>query len=127
MNENAFKYKGSLRNLKEQNELVRQLGLEIKYDFPNLESIQLNVELINEICNKIENKVKTRGLKNVNKLDFFYLIYTEVFNDMTLTKNKLFINSIIDYLHANNLISSVSMLSKLAKVVCQVFLTKGIK
>jgi len=117
-------YKGNLKNLQLENLLIKSICEQIKNDFPNIEAIKLNVELINEICNIIEEVVVSKKLKNVVKIDLFYKIYASLFGQPNLDMNKHFIISTIDYLHFHNRIKTISKTKKFIKFLKNIFFTK---
>jgi hypothetical protein len=48
--------KGSLKDLKKENLLVKQIRDELHPSFTSdIQSVKMNVDLINQICNAIEN------------------------------------------------------------------------
>lgn len=118
--EETLKYTNNLKAIKEQNDITEYLCSQIKHDFPNSQIVCLNVELIQLITNEIEFLVKTKKLKKVNKKELFFDIYLKLFDKDTLINNREYLNNIIEFLHDNNLIASISLisrgLSKLAKV-----------
>lgn len=118
MEENsAINYRGNLKNLQLENLIIKSICEQLKADFPNMDLIKLNVELINEICNIIEEVVVSKKLKNVVKLDLFCRIYESLFGKNILDSNRQFLVSTIEYLHFNNHIKSISFLSKVFKFI----------
>jgi hypothetical protein len=111
MEKPELEYTNKLKSLKEQNELTEYLCLQIKHDFPNTQLVCLDVELIKLICDKIEFLVKTKRLKKVDKKEFFHSVYLKLFDELTLNNNKHYLDNVIEYLHDNNLIASVSLIS----------------
>ena len=124
--EQKIQYTNTLKVLKERNSLIQSLCSQIKEDFPVLAQVSLNVELVKLICDKIEYTCKTKHLKKVNKKEFFYLIYENLYDNATLTNNKKYIDSIIEYLHENNLIVTISTVLRAVSKVANYFLTKKV-
>ena len=47
--------KGSLKNIKNESDLVERITAELQENFKDLKKVKLNIDLINQICNAIEN------------------------------------------------------------------------
>lgn len=100
--------KGSLINIKQESFLLQQIKNELCQSFPDLQSVKMNVDLINEICNAIENNINS---KKVDKLKMFMKIYKFCFGDID-AKDEEMLTNIIEYLHKNKHIKTRSILSK---------------
>jgi hypothetical protein len=68
----------------------------------------MNVDLINQICNAIENM---SGHKKINKLELFMKIYKSSFGQID-AKDQEAVTNIIEYLHGKGKIKAQSLLSK---------------
>jgi hypothetical protein len=102
--------KGSLKDLKKENQLVKQIRDELHSSFPSdIHSVKMNVDLINQICNAIENM---SGRKKINKLELFMKIYNSTFGQINVQDQEA-VTNIIEYLHDKGKIKSQSLLSKL--------------
>lgn len=93
-----MKYKNSLKNLNLENKLVKEIGEIIENDFGSMMSVKGNIELINLVCNCIEDMVKYSGIVKVDKLELFWKIYTRIFGQPT-TEEKVQVTSTVEYLH----------------------------
>ena len=122
--EQELKYKNSLKDLHSEHELVNQLCGAIKKDFNNIQSLELDVELIRLICNKIEKKVFEKQIKKANKLEYFDKIYSSLFGQASMETNKKYLFKIIEYLHDNNRILSNKLFSKLKRYLKKLLLGK---
>jgi hypothetical protein len=102
--------KGSLKDLKVENMLVQQIRSEISESFPSdLQNVKLNIDLINQICNAVEN---ISGRKKINKLDMFMKIHKACFGQMD-ERDSVYVKNIIDDLHDKGKIKAQSLLSKI--------------
>ena len=110
--EPVIKYKGTLKNLKLENILIQQIQSELRESFPKIEEVKLNLDLVKQICKVIETNCKTNNLKDVNKLDLFFKIYESTFGRLD-DRDKLFLESMINYLHKNKMIKAKSLTSRL--------------
>jgi ubiquitin C-terminal hydrolase len=110
MVEPIIEIKGSLKELKIENMLVQQIRDEIHSSFPSdIQSVKMNVDLINQICNAIES---ISGRKKINKLELFMKIYKTSFGQMD-AKDEEFLTNIIEHLHDKGKIRAQSLLSKI--------------
>jgi hypothetical protein len=69
----------------------------------------MNIDLINQICNTIENHVND---EHIDKLELFLKIYRSSFGEIT-EQEKETITSIIKYLNDNDKIKARSLFSKI--------------
>lgn len=122
--EQELKYKNSLKDLHSKNELVNQLCGSIRKDFNNIQSLELDVELVRLICNKIEKMVFEKQIKKAHKLEYFDTIYSSLFGPSVMEANKKYLFKIIDYLHDNNRILSNKLFSQLKRYLKKVLLGK---
>lgn len=122
--EQELKYKNSLKDLHSKNELVNQLCGAIRKDFNNIQSLELDVELVRLICNKIEKMVFEKQIKKAHKLEYFDTIYSSLFGPSVMEANKKYLFKIIDYLHDNNRILSNKLFSQLKRYLKKVLLGK---
>lgn len=120
-NTNILKYKSNeLKSIQIENIVINAVVEQIKKDFPNCQSVKFNIDLINDICDAIEEVVKTNKL-NVVKIDLFFKIYNTVFGNTT-DEQKLFLRNVIDNLHKNGQIKVASRLYKFYKWLKSFFL-----
>ena len=115
-------YKNELKTLSEQNSLVSELCKQINKRFHNLEPLELNVQLIKLMCNKIEKTVIEQRLSKFDKLECFYLIYERLFSKEILERNKKYLFNVVEYLHTNNDILSQALYSITKRFLKHVFL-----
>jgi hypothetical protein len=72
--------------------LVQQIRSEISESFPSdLQNVKLNIDLINQICNAVEN---ISGRKKINKLEMFMKIHRACFGQLD-TKDQEYVTNII--------------------------------
>ena len=107
-----IQYKGGLKKLELQNRLIKSISEKIKCDFVNLVVIKNDIELINEICNAIEDAVKYAGVKKTNKLELFLNIYEAVFGVLSEDDKKA-LAKMVEYLHAQGKIKARTLLKYL--------------
>jgi hypothetical protein len=119
MTSQIIKLKGNLKSIKKESDLVKAIKVEIEENFQDLNSVKMNVDLINQICNVIESS------KLKNKKEVFMKIYTQVFQKMNIDNKEIqMVGEIIEYLHSNNRIKAQSILSKLYRMIKNVVLKK---
>jgi hypothetical protein len=109
MTEPIIEMQGSLKKISLENMLINQVRSEIHSNFPNVQDVRMNVDLINQICNTLENHVNG---EKVDKLELFLKIHSSCFGQMD-EKDKQTITSIIKYLNDNDKIKARSLLSKI--------------
>ena len=103
--ESEIVYKHDLKNIHLEHQLTTSINEIIKRDFPSTSVIKMNVELINMICNQIEEIVKANSLQNINKLELFFRIYQSMFS---LDGNeKKHVEQIINYLDNHKKIKAI--------------------
>jgi hypothetical protein len=121
--ESIINYKGTLKNLKLENELIQQIKEELRASFPNIENVKLNLDLVKQICKVIETVCKVNNLEKVDKLELFFKIYEYSFGKLD-ERDKQFLTSMINYLHKNNMIHPRSLTSRLFRMVKNYFLKR---
>lgn len=114
--EPVINYKGTLKNIKLENILIHQIKQELQDSFPNMENVKLNLDLVKQICKAIETNCKINGLEKVDKLELFFKIYETSFGRVD-ERDKVFLSSMINYLHKNNMIKARSLTSRLIRIV----------
>jgi hypothetical protein len=124
MNKTNYQYKGNLKNLKFESNIVENVSTSIINDFPNVSMIKNNVEMINLICNIIE-EVSSSSSRKQNKEELFFKIYERIFQNNVSQEDKVFISNIIQFLLNNNLVEKVSMFRKLINIIKNCFSRKN--
>ena len=107
-------YNGNLKNIQVENLLIKKISEQIKLDFPDISDIKFNIELIGEICNAIEEIVKTENLTKVNKLELFYRVYERIFGGIPEQERKMLFQ-VIEYLHNNDKIKVRPVIKKIVR------------
>lgn len=105
-------YKGSLKFVCLENQLVKKVVDEIQNDFSGLNEIKMNIELVNSVCNQIEDFVKYSNMKKVNKLELFFKIYQKLFSNLS-EEDKNHLEELVDYLLLHNKIKARPLLKYL--------------
>lgn len=124
-NPNILNYKSKeLKAIQIENIIVNSITEQLKRDFPQPETIKLNINLINDICDTIEEVVKSNGLKVV-KVELFFKIYERVFGRATEEQKQYLVNT-INHLHENGQIKIVSKIRKLLKWLKSFFLKRNL-
>jgi len=123
MEQEVILYKGNLKNLQLENLLIRKVSEQIKKDFGNILEVKFNVELISEICNCIEEVVKSENLQKVDKLDLFFKIYAGIFGAIPEAEKKL-VKEVIEYLHNNDKIKPRKLIRKAYLFIKSIILKK---
>ena len=121
--EPIINYKGSLKNLKLENELIQQIQRELRESFPHIENVKLNLDLVKQICKANETTCKVNGLEKVDKLELFFKIYESTFGRLD-ERDRQFLASMINYLHKNNMIHARSLMSRVWKFAKNYFLKR---
>lgn len=124
MDDVKIAYKGTLKTLQIENLLIKTICEQIRKDFNNIDEVMLNMDLINEICNAIEEISSKKKLKVV-KLDLFFKIYGQLFGMMSLDKNKEYLKTVVDYLHLNSLIKKRTFFQKVVIFVKKLLLQRA--
>ena len=114
MEEGVIEYNGNLKNIQVENLLIKKISEQIKLDFPDISDIKFNIELIGEICNAIEEIVKTENLTKVNKLELFYRVYERIFGGIPEQERKMLFQ-VIEYLHNNDKIKVRPVIKKIVR------------
>jgi hypothetical protein len=114
-------YSGNLKQIKNENQLIESIVQIIHRDFGNMSGIKNNVELINMLCNVVEDI--SRSSKIVKK-DLFFKIYRRIFQD-TNDMDIVFVNNIIGFLHDNKLIKYTSLYRKIINQIVRYFSRKN--
>ena len=99
----SIEFNGSLKNKQLEKKVIDTIVSEV---------IKLDIELINEICNLIEEAVKSNKIKKINKLDLFIKAHTAVFGNITEQEKAVLISN-IEYLHNNGKIKALSISKKI--------------
>lgn len=102
-------YKGNLKNISLQNRLIKEVAEMIQGDFQDLHLLKTNIELVNEICNAIEDACRYRGIKKTNKITLFFKIFEAIFGGIT-QEEKTHLEETINYLNTNGKIKSRPLL-----------------
>lgn len=112
-----------LKSIQIENFIIHSVVEQLKSDFPQAESVKLNINLINDICDAIEEVVKSNGLKVV-KIELFFKIYERVFGKVN-EEQKVYIVNTINHLHENGHIRVVPKLVKFLKWLRSFFLKRN--
>jgi hypothetical protein len=120
MTDPIIEMKGSLKQIKLENELVKKIKFELCDSIPNMQEVKMNVDLIRQICCTIEDM--TSGQK-INKLELFMKIHRSCFGQMD-EKEIQTLTNIIKYLNDNKKIKPRSLLSKLWRFLRAILLKK---
>jgi len=112
--EPIIKYQGTLKNLKLENVLIQNIKHELQESFPDIANVKLNLDLVKQICKAIETNCKVNHLEKVNKLELFFKIYESTFGRLD-ERDKVFLTSMINYLHKNGMIKARSLTSRLIR------------
>jgi hypothetical protein len=94
-------YTGDLARLKYETNLIDGIVERLRLDFKNMSTIKNNIEMINIICNIIEDVAYNQ--KNIDKRELFMKIYETIFTD-TSPQDRVFVLNIVNFLHNNGLI-----------------------
>jgi hypothetical protein len=94
-------YTGELLKMKYETNVVDNIVERIRLDFRNIGAIKNNIEMINIICNIIEDVSYKQRVNNKN--DLFMKIYVSLFPD-TNEVDKVFVTNIVNFLHGHGLI-----------------------
>jgi hypothetical protein len=108
----SIEFNGSLKGKKLEKALIDTAVKEINSNFHNPQALKLDIEVINEICNLIEDAVKSNNLKKINKLELFMKIHLAVFGVSTEQERNVIVNN-VSYLHSNGKIKARSLVKKL--------------
>jgi hypothetical protein len=108
----SIEFNGSLKGKKLEKALIDTAVKEINSNFHNPQALKLDIEVINEICNLIEDAVKSNNLKKINKLELFMKIHLSVFGVSTEQERNVIVNN-VSYLHSNGKIKARSLVKKL--------------
>lgn len=112
-----------LKSIQIENIIINSIVEQLKRDFPQNESVKLNINLINDICDTIEEVVKSNGLKVV-KIELFFKIYERVFGKVN-EEQKVYILNTINHLHETGQIRVVPKLVKFLKWIRSFFLKRN--
>lgn len=112
MEEEVIEYKNSLKNVALENKIIKLISKQIKDDFPNLANIKFNIDLINDVCDCIEDMVDEYRLKKINKLELFIKIFESIFGGLSEPDKKIIVG-LVESLHSNGKIRVRSRLSKI--------------
>ena len=118
----SIEFNGSLKNKQLEKKVIDVIVSEVIGNFQNYHSLKLDIELINEICNLIEEAVKSNRIKKINKLDLFIKAHNAVFGNITDPEKAVLISN-IEYLHNNGKIKALSISKKIINFLKD-FITK---
>jgi hypothetical protein len=107
------KKKNSLKKFSNESEIFKHIIEEVK-SLENYQELKGNVDLIEYVCNLVEEYVNNKNKKGNNRVDKKQLvtrIFIQLFNLSVADEIKV-INNQIEFLHANNLIKGVSRVAK---------------
>lgn len=125
MEEGVVEYKNSIKNIALEQKIIKAIAEQLKRDFPAVDVIKFNIDIINDICNCIEEMCDEHKLSKVNKLDLFLKIYGSVFGNLNENDKKIIIQ-IVEYLHINGHIKIKPFLQKIWKrYIRPLFIKKG--
>lgn len=108
----SIEFNGSLKSKQLEKKIIDTVVSEVNKNFHNPQGLKLDIEMINEICNLIEDAVKSNRIKKINKLELFMKAHLAVFGVSTEQERNV-IASNIDYLHNNGKIKARSIIKKL--------------
>lgn len=108
----SIEFSGSLKTKQLEKKVIDLVTSEVNNNFHNVHALKLDIELINEICNLIEDAVKSNKIKKIDKLALFMKVHLAVFGNVT-EQEKSVIASNIEYLHSNNKIKARSLIKKI--------------
>jgi hypothetical protein len=114
-------YSGNLKKIKNENQLIESIVQIVHRDFGNISGIKNNIEMINMLCNVVEDI--SRSSKIVKK-DLFFKIYKRIFQD-TNDMDIIFVSNVIDFLHENKLIKYTSLYRKIINQIVRYFSRKN--
>lgn len=107
-----MEFKGSIKRLKKESDFITSLTDVIKQSFPReLPTLRINIELVNMICNNIEDyhKYKLKGQK-IDKEDLFFKVFESVFGSQANASERAQLIALIKFLHENKKINSRTFL-----------------
>lgn len=107
-----MEFKGSIKRLKKESDFITSLADVIKQSFPReLPTLRINIELVNMICNNIEDyhKYKLKGQK-MDKEDLFFKVFESVFGSQANASERAQLIALIKFLHENKKINSRTFL-----------------
>lgn len=123
--ENVVEYKSSIKNIALEQKIIKLISEQLKRDFPAVDVIKFNIDIVNDICNCIEEMVDENKLSKVNKLDLFLKIYGSVFGNLNENDKKIIIQ-IVEYLHTNGHIKVRPFFTKIwRRYIRPFFIKKG--
>ncbi len=108
----SIEFNGSLKGKQLEKKVIDTIVAEVIGNFQNYHSLKLDIELINEICNLIEEAVKSNRIKKINKQELFMKAHLAVFGNITEQEKAVLISN-IEYLHNNNKIKALSISKKI--------------
>lgn len=112
----------SLFKLSQEAQIIQELKNEIQEHFVgvNLQQLKFDVDLIQVICQAIEDAVAYKGIKKSNKLDLFMSVYREIVGQMPPQEEQQIIK-IVNFV-VDKLIIERGLLSKAIRFLCNCFL-----
>lgn len=103
-------FTGRLRNIHLEERLVKEITEKIHSDFVSVQSLKLNIELLNSICNAVEDACRFKGLKaKGRKPDVVLKIYENTFGLLT-DEERNQVKELIEYLWVEGKIKPRSIL-----------------
>lgn len=112
----------SLFKLSQEAQIIQELKNEIQEHFVgvNLQQLKFDVDLIQVICQAIEDAVAYKGIKKSNKLDLFMSVYREIVGQMPPQEEQQIIK-IVNFV-VDKLIIERGLLAKAIRFLCNCFL-----
>lgn len=105
------KFKNNLKTLHTEAE-IKTIIMNKVQEIPDFANLKFDVELTLFVCNLIENAVKERKIKKIDKRAFVIDVLKNLFTFSDDEINQ--IESQIEFLHANGKIKCVNMTKKIA-------------
>jgi len=110
-----MEYNGSLKNKNVEKKIIDMVLEELKNNFQNPQELKHNLEILNEICNLIENAVHDNKIKKINKLDLCLKICSCAFQLNDADKQIIMQN--VEYLHSNGKIKRTKLIKKVVNIL----------
>lgn len=107
----SIEFNGSLKSKQLEKKIIDIVVSEVNKNFHSPQALKLDIEMINEICNLIEDAVKSNNIKKINKLELFMKAHLAVFGNVSEQEKNVLVSN-IDYLHNNNKIKARSFIKK---------------
>ena len=120
----SIQFNGSLKSKQLEKKVIDTIVSEVIANFQNYHSLKLDIELINEICNLIEEAVKSNRIKKINKQELFMKAHLAVFGNITEQEKAVLISN-IDYLNNNGKIKALSISKKVVNFLKDIITKKN--